>query len=462
MREWKVRETIISSVDKVRFYELPETQGDLKEVSIPIEQSSSSYGTLCLKVNPSDGVIDNFNSDIITRTRVKRYFYAFWFIITIFSFGLFTGRMSVLKYRHSPKPTALLNTPEISTDDHDENSALLEIIKLIPDDELSLQNSSTSQYHAFQFLLFEQHNNPNLLTTHSTKQIVQLYILANIYHSLNGYNWNNSTNWLVDSVDACNWMGVRCIDDAIIELQLDQNNLQGSIPNEICYLFSLEVLSLSNNFITGHIPRCISLLSSLSQLHLDHNKIHGDIPHTIHDLTYLESINLSHNLIQGSISNSLGSLQYLETIDLSSNLLVGTIPLPIFSLKYIIVLDIHSNHMSGTLSKTVENLTNLQVLSLSQNKFTGAIPSSITKLENLEILNLNDNLFSGDIPHFHDMKLRQLRLEHNLLEGNIGIGSIFFGKMLNRRRMCDLKELESLSADCFRDSVICFCCTECF
>ena len=82
------------------------------------------------------------------------------------------------------------------------------------------------------------------------------------------------------------------------------------------------------------------------------------------------------------------------------------------------------------------------------------------KLQNLEIVNMNDNQLSQDIPNFQDIhSLKQLRLEHNSLEGVIDIGSSFLG--MRRRRICDLK-LQYLSADCSDDSVICFCCTECF
>lgn len=78
--------------------------------------------------------------------------------------------------------------------------------------------------------------------------------LVELYYSTDGDNWKNKDGWLTDPVR--NWYGVS------LDLQerrvrwifLDENNLTGTIPDEIGELDELVSLDLADNNLTGSIP----------------------------------------------------------------------------------------------------------------------------------------------------------------------------------------------------------------
>jgi Leucine-rich repeat (LRR) protein len=57
-------------------------------------------------------------------------------------------------------------------------------------------------------------------------------VLADLYNSTQGENWNTHSNWLGFSGTECTWYGVICNDAGgeVIELDLNANNLAGSLP----------------------------------------------------------------------------------------------------------------------------------------------------------------------------------------------------------------------------------------
>nr|XP_025648401.1 leucine-rich repeat receptor-like serine/threonine-protein kinase BAM3 [Arachis hypogaea] len=68
--------------------------------------------------------------------------------------------------------------------------------------------------------------------------------------------------------------------------------------SELDYIRNLKYvvnLDLSNNFLSGSIPAEISSLSRLIGLNLSFNDFFGEIPKMIGDMKSLESIDLSHN-----------------------------------------------------------------------------------------------------------------------------------------------------------------------
>jgi len=56
--------------------------------------------------------------------------------------------------------------------------------------------------------------------------------LVAVYRSTNGVNWTRNDNWLKTN-NPCEWRRVGCRDDHVIELDLYEHNLSGSIPPEI-------------------------------------------------------------------------------------------------------------------------------------------------------------------------------------------------------------------------------------
>jgi hypothetical protein len=82
--------------------------------------------------------------------------------------------------------------------------------------------------------------------------------LVDFYNSTNGNNWDNSTNWL--STKPINtWYGVTTSGNRIISISLNNNNLNGIIPQSISNLTELYKLQLSHNQLFGIIPNINNL-----------------------------------------------------------------------------------------------------------------------------------------------------------------------------------------------------------
>jgi hypothetical protein len=165
-----------------------------------------------------------------------------------------------------------------------------------PDGGTALRTSSTPQNTALIWLA----NNTNL-ETYSAEKKIQRYILAVLYYSTSGDNWNRNTAWITD-VDECDWYNLAdtsfCdVNGTVVELDfydLDTeigNNLVGTIPNELALLSnSLEELTLANNSLTGFIPSEVGRLTQLTSLSLLGNSLRGTIPNEITSLTLLSPL----------------------------------------------------------------------------------------------------------------------------------------------------------------------------
>ncbi|KAL4292861.1 hypothetical protein AHAS_Ahas18G0070400 [Arachis hypogaea] len=92
-------------------------------------------------------------------------------------------------------------------------------------------------------------------------------------------------------------------------------------------LFCVVNLDLSNNFLSGSIPTGISFLSKLVGLNFSYNNLSGKIPERIGDMRSLESIDLSHNHLSGAIPRSMIDLNFLSHLNLSYNNLSESIPI---------------------------------------------------------------------------------------------------------------------------------------
>ena len=158
--------------------------------------------------------------------------------------------------------------------------------------------------------------------------------LVTFYKSTNGDNWTDNDNWKTG--DPCRdvWIGVDCSDDnnSIIGLDLNTNQLIGSIPPEIEDLINLEIFDLYANELTGSIPLEIGSLTNLTVLDLGDNQLTGSIPSEIGRLTNLTELYLDENQLTGSIPTEIGSMESLTELYLDENQLTGSIPVEIVDL----------------------------------------------------------------------------------------------------------------------------------
>ncbi|KAE8695207.1 Detected protein of unknown function [Hibiscus syriacus] len=123
--------------------------------------------------------------------------------------------------------------------------------------------------------------------------------------------WNISSN-------PCNWTGVNCSSNRVVELRLPGMGLlalrnlylqgsrfSGEIPAVLFTLKNLIRHNLANNNFSGPIPDSVRNLTRLGTLYLENNNLSGSIPDI--NLPSLVKFNVSFNQLNGSIPRGLSS-----------------------------------------------------------------------------------------------------------------------------------------------------------
>ncbi|KAK3421320.1 hypothetical protein EUGRSUZ_G01972 [Eucalyptus grandis] len=320
--------------------------------------------------------------------------------------------------------------------------------------------------------------------------------------------------------ECCKWEGVECNKKTGHVLKLDLHNpcieeidikvfvpsnkcmLGGNIVPSLTELKYLKYLDLSvNNFSTQKIPTFFASLQKLEYLNLSHASFNGNIPRQLSNLSKLQYLDLSINFDMGYLTSNdfdwvskLSSLKYLHMSGVNLSKVkdwigcINMLPsLQSLGLSYCRLQDISSSLQA--------NFTSLRFLSIGANNLSSIRPwiYNFSKLEHIDLSNEYDNviafvgipypfptaiiennqrlvfldvswnLLQGDFPKNLSSlcKLQFVRLNHNLLNGNISdilgdsLGCIqskwkifdvsdnnISGHLPNRFR--DLKELEYL------------------
>jgi predicted outer membrane repeat protein len=131
--------------------------------------------------------------------------------------------------------------------------------------------------------------------------------LIALYESTDGENWTDNSGWNVTNTP-CNWYGVTCKKGSVGELELSNNNLNGSISAKFFKLKKLEKLDLSYNDIDASILKNVKKLKNLETLWLNNCKLSGKIPNSLMKLKKLEgegSLDLNDNCLKTKVSKKL-------------------------------------------------------------------------------------------------------------------------------------------------------------
>ncbi|BBN03759.1 hypothetical protein MPTK1_2g26170 [Marchantia polymorpha subsp. ruderalis] len=235
------------------------------------------------------------------------------------------------------------------------------------------------------------------------------------------------------------------------ELILAGNRLDGQIP-DFSNMTSLQNLDLSDNNLSGRIPDT-SVLTNLTRIALNRNQLSGGIPASIFNHTKLEILLLQDNPLGGPIPelDNLNSLQILDLTNIQAN---GTVPLSIEKIEKATEIYLgHNPQLSGTLP-AMSNLIHLKFFNAGFCALSGNIPD-LKNTGGLETLDLQMNDFSGDFPTalLRHESLRLLYLNNNpRLSGSIPDTSML--KSLQEMYTNDCNLTGELNSPALRKSII--------
>ncbi len=173
----------------------------------------------------------------------------------------------------------------------------------------------------------------------------------------------------------------------LLSLRLNENQLTGSIPDQLGLSERLDTLVLSDNELTGPIPAQFESLDSLSWLDLGNNELTGPIPSELGDLDSLRFLDLAGNELTGSVPTELGNLANLTVLYLDDNVLTGPLPAELGGLSRLTRLFLDNNDLEGQVPPGLGLIWRLEELGLTNNsRMNGALSGDLTGLGRLRTL----------------------------------------------------------------------------
>jgi hypothetical protein len=175
------------------------------------------------------------------------------------------------------------------------------------------------------------------------------------------------------------------------------------------------------------------------------NGLVGSVPAEVCLLEQLENLVLAGNGLTGALPACLTSMKNLKEINIVNNEISGSLPLGLLAMPSIEQLVFSNNQLSGSLdvlfdtagqSELLPAFTSLKTLALDNNMFTGELPYELFFARNLVSLTLHENMMTGSL---------------NVLCQDEQDTAGLHGSSIN-----------TLTADCLNDDVVCTCCTSCY
>ena len=187
-------------------------------------------------------------------------------------------------------------------------------------------------------------------------------------------------------------------------MQLQKNNLRGSIPSQLGQYTSMTRLQLAANHLTSTIPSEIGKLVMVGkQLDLASNELVGAIPSELSELTRMKQLALGNNRLSGAIPSQLGLLkQSASLLALANNMLSSSIPSQLGQMGALTQMDLRNNTLTGAIPSELGMLDQLEALFLGDNQLVGTLSPELGTLAmngSLKDVDLQNNpLLTGTLP----------------------------------------------------------------
>ncbi|MCY3944281.1 MAG: Ig-like domain-containing protein [Gemmatimonadetes bacterium] len=238
--------------------------------------------------------------------------------------------------------------------------------------------------------------------------------LAALYEATDGRNWSNSDNWLTEA-SLEDWHGVDTdADGRVIQLNLVDNGLSGTIPAELGDLKALTGLDLLVNDLSGTVPNELGYLSSLQRLDLSYNKLTGALPGSFIELGLLHTLIIEAN-VQLCAPGTADFVTWLRGVEYFGGQYCGEPDKAVLEHLYQTAGGPDWTNSAGWLETpvlsewygvTADSIGRVLTLDLTRNGLVGQLGGDWAELEEMTRLRLTDNALSGRLP----FSLTRLRL----------------------------------------------------
>ena len=240
--------------------------------------------------------------------------------------------------------------------------------------------------------------------------------LMKLHEAMGGASWTESANWGTDA-PLGNWFGI-AVDSTtgrVTQIDLNRNNLSGTVPLEVRHFPYLRTLRLDYNQLEGEIPPEIGELTELRRMDMDGNEFKGRIPPEIGNLVNLRTLWMGGNQMTGPIPPEFGKLDSLRILHLYEARFEGSIPEEFGALTELLWLDVSDTRIDGPIPESLGALKKLQILELSRNRLSGPLPAELGQIGSLLQISAQNNMLSGPVPpEFGDLDaLIWLHLQNN-------------------------------------------------
>ncbi|KAF5478525.1 hypothetical protein F2P56_005076 [Juglans regia] len=201
------------------------------------------------------------------------------------------------------------------------------------------------------------------------------------------------------------------------ELVLEDNLLEGPLPESLGNLSHLRRLLLSGNNFTDAIPKTFGNLNNLEDFRIDGSRISGKIPDFVGNWINLTRLDMQGTAMEGPIPSNISRLTNLEQLRIS-DLKGSSIGFPhLQDLKKLKYLVLRNCLITSSIPVYIGELTKLKILDLSFNNISGRIPDEIGGVD-LDFMFLTNNSLSGEVPQWVLDSKNNLDISYNNFSGS--------------------------------------------